>query len=43
MTSEEVAFHVAHMCDPRNRNMVGSTLLCDGGLSLFTASSKAAR
>ena len=41
MTSEEVAFHVAHMCDPRNRNMVGSTLLCDGGLSLVTATSKA--
>ncbi|MGO8688394.1 MAG: SDR family NAD(P)-dependent oxidoreductase [Thermoguttaceae bacterium] len=40
MTSEEVAFHVAHMCDPRNRNMVGSTLLCDGGLSLVTATAK---
>ncbi len=40
MTSEEVAFHVAHMCDPRNRNMVGSTLLCDGGLTLVTATSK---
>ncbi len=41
MSSEEVAFHVAHMCDPRNRNMTGSTLLCDGGLSLVTATTRA--
>jgi NAD(P)-dependent dehydrogenase (short-subunit alcohol dehydrogenase family) len=37
MTADEVAFHVAHLCDPRNRNMSGSVLLCDGGLSLVTA------
>jgi len=37
MEAEEVAVHVAHLCDPRNRNMTGSTLLCDGGLSLVTA------
>lgn len=34
--ADEVALHVAHLCDPRNRNMTGSTLLCDGGLSLAT-------
>ena len=33
-TPEEVAFAVAHLCDPRNRQMTGSTLLMDGGLSL---------
>ena len=43
MTAEEVAFHVAHLCDPRNRNMAGSTLLCDGGLSLVTATSRGMR
>jgi NAD(P)-dependent dehydrogenase (short-subunit alcohol dehydrogenase family) len=37
MKAEEVALHVAHLCDPRNRNMSGSTLLCDGGLSMVTA------
>ena len=31
---EDVAFEVAHLCDPRNRHMTGSTLLMDGGLSL---------
>jgi NAD(P)-dependent dehydrogenase (short-subunit alcohol dehydrogenase family) len=35
--AEEVARQVAHLCDPRNRNMTGGTLLCDGGLSLVTA------
>jgi NAD(P)-dependent dehydrogenase (short-subunit alcohol dehydrogenase family) len=40
MTAEEVAIHVAHLCDPRNRNMAGSTLLCDGGLSLVSATSR---
>ena len=34
MTSEEVALHVVHLCDPRNRSMTGSVLLCDGGNSL---------
>ena len=37
MEADEVALHVAHLCDPRNRNMTGSVLLCDGGLSLVTA------
>jgi len=37
MEADEVALHVAHLCDPRNRNMTGSVLLCDGGLSLMTA------
>ncbi len=31
----EVALQVAHLCDPENRHMTGSTLLMDGGLSLF--------
>jgi glucose 1-dehydrogenase len=33
---EDVAFQVAHLCDPANRHMTGSTLLMDGGLSLVT-------
>jgi NAD(P)-dependent dehydrogenase (short-subunit alcohol dehydrogenase family) len=33
-TPAEVAFAVAHLCDPRNHQMTGSTLLMDGGLSL---------
>lgn len=37
MQPEEVAVHVAHLCDPRSRNATGSVLLCDGGLSLVTA------
>ena len=37
MEADEVALHVAHLCDPRNRNMTGSVLLCDGGMSLVTA------
>jgi NAD(P)-dependent dehydrogenase (short-subunit alcohol dehydrogenase family) len=36
MSAEDVAFHVAHLCDERNRFMTGSTLLVDGGLSLLT-------
>ena len=35
--ADEVALHIAHLCDPRNRSMTGSTLLCDGGVSLVTA------
>lgn len=31
---EEVAAHVAYLCDPNNRHMTGSTLTFDGGLSL---------
>ncbi|GMV98627.1 MAG: hypothetical protein AMXMBFR83_29760 [Phycisphaerae bacterium] len=33
--ADEVARHVAWLCEPANRHMVGSTLLMDGGLSLF--------
>ena len=40
MEADEVALHVAHLCDPRNRSMTGSTLLCDGGLSTVTATWK---
>ncbi|MBV9468215.1 MAG: SDR family oxidoreductase [Abitibacteriaceae bacterium] len=32
----EVAVQVAHLCDPDNRHMTGSTLLMDGGLSLLS-------
>ncbi len=34
MTADDVAFSVAHLCDPRNRHMTGSVVLMDGGLSL---------
>ncbi len=33
ITPEEVAQQVAWLCDPANRQMTGSTLLMDGGLS----------
>ena len=36
----EVAQQVAHLCDPANRHMTGSTLLMDGGLSLVTPAKK---
>ena len=32
---DEVAAQIVHLCDPANRHMTGSTLLMDGGLSLF--------
>jgi NAD(P)-dependent dehydrogenase (short-subunit alcohol dehydrogenase family) len=32
----EVALQVAHLCDPQNRHMTGSTLLMEGGLSLVS-------
>jgi glucose 1-dehydrogenase len=35
ITPAEVALQVAHLCEPSNRQMTGSTLLMDGGLSLF--------
>jgi glucose 1-dehydrogenase len=35
ITPAEVAEQVAHLCEPSNRHMTGSTLLMDGGLSLF--------
>lgn len=35
ITSEEVAAQIVRLLDPANRHMAGSTLLMDGGLSLF--------
>ncbi|WP_167859107.1 SDR family NAD(P)-dependent oxidoreductase [Paenibacillus cymbidii] len=35
--AEEVAWQVAHLCHPRNRNMTGSVVVVDGGLSLTDA------
>lgn len=35
ITPEEVAEQVVYLCEPGNRHMAGSTLLMDGGLSLF--------
>lgn len=32
---EEVAQQVAHLCDPKNQHMTGSTLTMNGGLSLL--------
>lgn len=32
---DEVASQIVHLCDPDNRHMTGSTVLMDGGLSLF--------
>ncbi len=37
MEADEVALHVARLCDPRNRNMPGSVPLCDGAISLVLA------
>lgn len=37
ITAEEVAAQVAYLCDPQNKQMTGSTLLMDGGLSLQTS------
>ena len=34
ITAAEVAEQIVFLCDPKNRHMVGSTLLMDGGLSL---------
>ena len=34
--AREVALQVAHLCDPENKHMSGSTVLMDGGLSLLT-------
>jgi glucose 1-dehydrogenase len=36
ISAEDVAWQVAHLCDPANRQMTGSVLLMDGGLSLVT-------
>ena len=38
--ADEVAAQVAHLCEPTNRHMTGSTLLMDGGLSLLGPSTK---
>lgn len=40
LQSEDVAFHVGQLCDPRAGHMTGSTLLCDGGLSLVSVMGK---
>jgi len=32
-----IALHVAHLCAQKNRDMIGSVQLCDGGISLVTA------
>ncbi len=34
--ASEVAYQVAHLCDPANKQMTGSVLLMDGGLSLMS-------
>jgi NAD(P)-dependent dehydrogenase (short-subunit alcohol dehydrogenase family) len=34
--AEEVARNVSFLCDPENRQMTGTTILMDGGLSLVT-------
>ena len=39
ITADEVAMQVAHLCDPENRHMAGTSILMDGGLSLTNASS----
>jgi NAD(P)-dependent dehydrogenase (short-subunit alcohol dehydrogenase family) len=38
ITAEEVAQQVAWLCDPANRQMTGSVLLMDGGLSQLSGS-----
>jgi NAD(P)-dependent dehydrogenase (short-subunit alcohol dehydrogenase family) len=35
ISADEVALQVAHLCDPANRHMTGSTLVMDGGLTLY--------
>jgi NAD(P)-dependent dehydrogenase (short-subunit alcohol dehydrogenase family) len=37
---EEVAWQVANLCDSRNRNMTGSVVVMDGGLSMTNSWSK---
>lgn len=34
ITADEVAFHVAYLCDERSRGITGTTLLLDAGVSL---------
>jgi NAD(P)-dependent dehydrogenase (short-subunit alcohol dehydrogenase family) len=38
ISPDEVAFQVAHLCDPANRHITGTSILMDGGLSLTSAS-----
>lgn len=38
--ADEVAKQIAHLCEPDNRHMTGSTVLMDGGLSLITPANK---
>lgn len=33
--AEEIAWHVANLCDPRNKNLTGAVLPIDGGISLL--------
>lgn len=41
ISSDEVAMHVLYLCDPENRQMTGSALVMDGGLSLLIATDMA--
>lgn len=34
--ADDVAFQVAHLCDPRNAHMTGTAIIMDGGLSLLS-------
>ncbi|MBN8857574.1 MAG: SDR family oxidoreductase [Sphingobacteriales bacterium] len=36
ITPEEIAWQVIQLCHPNNKNITGSTVLLDGGLSLLT-------
>ncbi len=36
IAADDVSFHVAHLCHPRNRHQTGSVLTMDGGLSLLS-------
>jgi len=38
--ADDVAFQVAHLCDPRNTQMTGTTIIMDGGLSLLSYRAK---
>jgi NAD(P)-dependent dehydrogenase (short-subunit alcohol dehydrogenase family) len=40
ITAQDVARNVAFLCDPENRQMTGTTILMDGGLSLVTPAKK---
>jgi NAD(P)-dependent dehydrogenase (short-subunit alcohol dehydrogenase family) len=36
IAADEVAWQVAHLCEPQNQHMTGSVVLMDGGLSLLS-------